>query len=111
MCFRFIHFRHTKSSDVPTLISCVTQLVLRDLCAGVDEDAPCYSVLLSVHERGERANAPATPLGPDGVVTPAKAKHSNRCGLRPAACILRARLRTTRPTAWSECEAAAQACL
>ena len=55
------------------------QLVLRDLCAGVDDDAPCYAVLLSVHER-ERAvhAAPAARLGPDGAPLPAKAKHSNR---------------------------------
>ena len=55
-----------------------SQLVLRGLCAGLDEDAPCYAVLLSVHDR-ERSAAPATPRGPNGASLPAKAKHSNRC--------------------------------
>ena len=51
----------------------------RPVRRGVDDDAPCYAVLLSVHER-ERAiqAAPAARLGPDGAPLPAKAKHSNR---------------------------------
>ncbi len=55
------------------------QLVLRGLCAGLDEDAPCYAVLLSVHDRERGGATPATPLGPGGASLPAKAKHSNRC--------------------------------
>ncbi len=54
------------------------QLVLRGLCAGLDDDAPCYAVLLSVHDRERGGSAPATLIGPNGASLPAKAKHSNR---------------------------------
>ena len=55
------------------------QLVVRGLCAGLDEDAPCYAVLLSVHDRESGAAPAPPPPKPDGASLPAKAKHSNRC--------------------------------
>ena len=64
--------------DLSSTACVAVQLVLRRLCAGLDEDAPCYAVLLSVHDRERGAAAPATPLRPGGASLPAKAKHSNR---------------------------------
>jgi hypothetical protein len=56
--------------------ACVrVQLVLEDLCAGVEPQAPCYSVMLSVHRR-EQEMGGAELEARGGAKS--RAKHSNR---------------------------------